>query len=561
MAPARKKTRLSSDNDDMQPALANDNQSAPNTTSPHDGARHASLSMDPNAAGVVSGNSSNSTSTPRKRSPHQAAPGPRHSWYSAASWKAKALPTAAVVARECVSVDKGVSSESSSKEDGTRKPSQSVSNSFKGSSRKSGPLVAEATRVHAVPDPASVPKPRKSLGADEKGKVCEKQQAKSVPVESKGIVEEEAPLPPEPAATPAPLEDDAKAETTSMRPASGGWFGWWSRPDGDNSEAEGLKSSNKTAIDDAIAEQANDTPLPGTPELDAQDDASTQQGSAAEDLIGGPQPEMSTSTKYGSARSWFGLWSKAQKEQAEEEERQREADRVHREQSEQETGEPRVEQASLPPVQVTGEAEATTTNVKSTESVEPKDDEDRPRSSGWAFWSKDKPKERSKVSEEDTQKLVGELAVADTPSQSHPEAAQFNEQRDANAEVKRSGSLLQRGRKQNVKSKDLSGETTAAATPTGSQVQTPAFFTPNDTPESSPAPVQRGKLKQIHPNLVLPTFRDTYPTVSEMGYLDRLTRYIGSSLHLTQPAKSVQHPHVSPQPHKVHKAIAIGVHG
>ena len=571
MAPARKKTRLSGDNDvDTEPAPANDNQSAQNTKD--DGAKHVvSMESAPKAGGAVSGSSSShNTTTPRRRSP-QAAPGTRASWYSAASWKSKASPTAAVVKPESISVDKGVSSESSSKEDGNRRPSQNVSKSFKGASRKSVPLVAEATRVYAVPDPASVPKSRKSLGGDEKVKTSEKQQEKPLPVESKAaVVEEEAPLPPEPepelTPTPAPAEDDAKTETASMRPASGGWFGWWSRPDGESSEAEVLKSNNKMAIDGAIAEQATDTPLPGTPDVVPQEDTNAQQqGEDEEDPSGELRPEMSANTKYGSTRSWFGLWSKAQKEQAEEEERQREADAVQREGNGQPTAEqpaePQAEVQQTSTMQAPVVAEAAAKDDKATETAKPQDDEDRPRSSGWAFWSKDKPKERSKASEEDTQKLVGELAVADTPSQSHPEVAQFNEQRDKNVEVKRSGSLLRRGRKQKSKDKDLSGETTAAATPTESQTQTPAFFTPNDTPEGSPAPIQRGKLKQTHPNLVLPTFRDTYPTVNNLGYLDRLTQYIGSSLHLTQPARPPQHPLVSPHPHKVHKAIAIGVHG
>ncbi|KAF2216422.1 hypothetical protein CERZMDRAFT_33406 [Cercospora zeae-maydis SCOH1-5] len=474
------------------------------------------------------------------RRPPQDAPVTRPSWYSAASWKSKASPTAQV-ARESISVAQGVSSESSSKDDISRRPSQSVSKSFKGSNRKSVPLVAEETRVYAVPDPAS--QPEKPPSAENK-------------------VAESAPLPPEPQTAPA--EQDAKTETANMRPSSGSWFGWWSRPDGDGSDAEMLKSKNKAALEGMAVEQASDTPLPETPEVTPAENAETvRQGDGIEDapseLAAG---EMSTNTRYNSTRSWFGLWSKAQKEQAQkehaaedEQQRQGQADVTRQPDP---VSSPPSEQ--LPPaVQISAERESTSQDLKAGEVVKLKSDADRPRSSGWAFWSKEKPQETSNVNNEETQKQVGEIAVADTPSQSHPEAAQYNEQRDPKAEVKRGSSLLRRGRKQ--KPTDISGDTTAAATPSDSHAQTPAFFTPNDTPEGSPAPVQRGKLKQTAPNLVLPTFRDTYPCENSPGYLNRLTQYIGHSLHLSQPAKPAQHPYILQQPHKVRRAVAIGVHG
>lgn len=61
--------------------------------------------------------------------------------------------------------------------------------------------------------------------------------------------------------------------------------------------------------------------------------------------------------------------------------------------------------------------------------------------------------------------------------------------------------------------------------------------------------------------MVSPSFRDTYPKVAHHGYLDRLTQYIGQSLRLTDARKPALHPLISEQPHKVKKAIAIGIHG
>lgn len=88
------------------------------------------------------------------------------------------------------------------------------------------------------------------------------------------------------------------------------------------------------------------------------------------------------------------------------------------------------------------------------------DDADHAAPSGWAFWSTDRTRTQT-ATPGGTQKQIGELAVADTPSQSHPEAAQFNEQRDGTkAKPKRNGSLLRRKRA-NPDKAELSGDSSA----------------------------------------------------------------------------------------------------
>lgn len=529
-----------------------------------------------------------------------AIPGKEHtrtgSWYSTASspWRSgassKAAPLVAQVARESISVAQGVSSSSSearqsgearSDEEGRpRRPTQSVSKSFKGTtSRKSIPLVAEATKVHATSNVPSVPKSRKVMG--EKGgrgketPAKEQRREESGEGERKEVVVEEAPLPPEPESgvmQDVDLKEESKdTDSASVRTSSGSWFGWWSRPDGygsDTEKKEGGKSATKAALDGGADGDAASTPLPGTPEDEpdkrlAQPDAMVEE----EDPSGKLQPEISMNTASG--RSWFGLWSSKQNQQAVAEEQQR-RDSEQRDHSEEQ---PDVEVAADPATAAEDKNSAdakVTSKAKGTEN-----EEERPRSSGWAFWSKEPA-----PSTDLTQKQIGELAVADTPSQSHPEAAQFNEQREERKleeiGVKRSSSLLRLNRGKNKKSKDLSGETTAAATPDDSQFQpTPTASgrqTPVEVPTVSmgpeselPQPVQRGKKSgvQSRPNLILPTFRDTYPAAPNPGYVDRLTSYIGQTLHISgfEPLKPAYHPFVNPTPRKIRKAIAIGVHG
>lgn len=538
------------------------------------------------------------TSDNNKYDSPTATPGKEHtrtgSWYSTATspWRSgtsKAAPLVAQVARESISVAQGVSSSSSearqsgdvrSDEEGRpRRPTQNVSKSFKGpTSRKSIPLVAEATKVHATSNVPSMPKGRKPMGekrgTGNAGPVQGECNDEAVGDERKEIVVEEAPLPPEAESETmqdVDLKEDGKdADSASVRTSSGSWFGWWSRPDGYGSDTEKKDdgtSANKAALDGVPGEDATSTPLPGTPEGEPPNSIpqSTVNPTVPdeEEATAKLQPEMSVNTT--SSRSWFGLWSTKQNQQAVAEEQQR-RESEHRHVAEE------------PDIEVTADPLATAddknaTEGKDTMKAKAKDEEDRPRSSGWAFWSKEPA-----PSADLTQKQIGELAVADTPSQSHPEAAQFNEQREAQkAEevgVSRSSSLLRLKRGKAKKPKDLSGETTAVATPDESQFQpTPTASGPQTPVEPAtmaaeaesevPRPVQRGKKSAVQnrPNLILPSFRDTYPMASAPSYVEKLTSYIGQTLHIYEPLKPVNHPLINPTPPRIRKAIAIGVHG
>ena len=86
------------------------------------------------------------------------------SWYGGGSWKAKSSPVTRI-ACENISVAKGATTQAS--EETSRRPSQSVSKSVRGS-RKSVPLAAEATRVHATSDASDQSRPRYT--SEEKGK-------------------------------------------------------------------------------------------------------------------------------------------------------------------------------------------------------------------------------------------------------------------------------------------------------------------------------------------------------------------------------------------------------
>ncbi|GAB7357924.1 hypothetical protein MBLNU230_g0091t1 [Neophaeotheca triangularis] len=495
----------------------------------------------------------------------------RSSWYSTASWRSKASPVAQV-ARESISVAQGATSEALAESgrqisEASSRPGQYMSKSMRGS-RKSIPLAAEATRVHATSDAGDQSRPRQNSAKSFRG-MDGGNESKEAQEEPK-LVSETAPLPPEPPVQPT-IEEESKSDAGSVEQPSKpqqptSWFGWWSRPDG-------YDAGNEKGRQNATKQEATETPLPSDGE-EAQ--SSVEPGQDLPAGVGhGPemitdtaaeqgaklQPEASVNQSY--TRSWFGLWSNAQYDQSKREDTAKEP-------------EPSPKAAPVAP-EVTVSAEPETaaqdkndSDTSTQNTNRPDSNEERPRSSGWAFWSTDRPKEAAPTPG-GTQKQVGELAVADTPSQSHPEAAQFNEQREdqssAQSTAKRTASLLRpkRGRTDQETGKASPGAS-SAVTPASSRVVTPAE-TPSATPpreaSEAPKPVPRGKQPQTKPNLILPAFHDVYRPALNPGYLERIGSYVAQSLRI--PGSQIQppplHASIAPSPHKVRRAIALGIHG
>lgn len=462
----------------------------------------------------------------------------RSSWYTG-SWRSKASPVAQI-AKENISVAQGATSEAS---EATRPPA-SVSQSVRGGSRKSVPLVAEPTRVHATSDASDQSRPR--VRSDEKRK-----DDNGLRENKSEVVVEEAKMPPEPAL------EATKVGEAGARPASGTWFGWWSRPDGYGSDTE--SKAKKQKLDTAV-EEASSTPLPGTPQCEAVDtkmkDAEGTDGTKAQEDAQTKTEQPVKESTQPSTRSWFGLWSTAQNQQAVE-------------------GQTQTKPPEQPEITVSPEPPSVEDVVNAHDGQKPEDkksNDERPKSSGWAFWSSDRPREPAPTPG-GTQKQVGELAVADTPSQSHPEAAQFNEQREESkattkSEPKRTGSLLRPKRANANKSKEkpaLSPANSSSATPTVSQIPTPSSETPPPEPSEPSKAAQKGKTPQVQtrPNLILPSLRDTIPSVPNPGYVERLTSYLAQSLRIpgSQPGPPPQHVFISSQPPKIKRAVALGIHG
>ncbi|KAJ9638819.1 hypothetical protein H2199_006679 [Coniosporium tulheliwenetii] len=355
------------------------------------------------------------------------------------------------------------------------------------------------------------------------------------------------PLPPDPLKTQDGAGDNetkSEQQEASKAPAvTSYWRGWWSKPDADAAETP----KSKDAAKDVSAEEARRTPLPGSTPVEetvlqskAAEPVSADPTVAKSQLANGdvkpaaPGTQDESKDKGSQSRSWFWLWSSAENAKSNppstEEQQPQEAA------STAETQAPAKDVPSVvEPPQAQGPAEDASVPSK-TAAEEPR------KSSAWAFWLREKPDGDTASDTASTHKQIGELAVADTPSQSHPEAAQFNEP-----------APKIRGRKP---SKQIT------STPS-----TPAKVSPSDSPALKPAdqqpPVKETQttkaavpLKPPQPNLLLPNFYETYRPAPTTSYWQSFRRYFVANKEPDTP-----HLHINPSPPRVKKALAIGVHG
>jgi hypothetical protein len=360
-------------------------------------------------------------------------------------------------------------------------------------------------------------------------------------------------------------ESDTELGGGDARPQSGNWLKWWSRPDGYGSDTEKLqteRAAKKPRVD--ITEEEVNTTQPEGPPTQAVQEVEKYADKNVEDT--NAKPEMTSN----SSRSWFRMWSNAQNEQAvAEQNAENDANGDRQNGDIQDKPNPNIASNDTIITTAASGTAGTTGDAASKDHNGP--EASRPKPSGWAFWSTEKITTVGETSAVDgTQMEVGELAVADTPSQSHPEAAQFNEQRKerkpASSNItKGAASLLNKASKgisESAAPAQSHAESATASKPRPEAAAIPQLKATLEDIEP-PAPVYRNKETQSRPNIVLPTFRDSFSPPPTIGYLDRLTSYLAQSLHIpgAEPPRPPTYPYISRTPHRVKKAIAIGIHG
>jgi len=468
----------------------------------------------------------------------------RKSWYG--SWNQKSAPKAQVsqeVLSTSAPVNKGLEQRKRPSTPGTpNSPKRLMSGS---SSVKDVPLAASMTRLEVTSRHSS------------EAEVSQKDEKKEEASEPSTTVVPDPPLPPDPMNQNATKAGQPKENSQAKQPASSGWFGWWSRPDGYDEKEE----QKKRQIE-AITEEAKNTPLPGlTPQPSPEQSTVVPPTSEGKPLTEEPKlaDQVSTTAADGTqSRSWFWLWSKSQNAQVQEvatapdnKESQKSDDskKTDTEQAKPVDSSKAAGKPSKPPEVVVEELAKDTLKEPLT----------RRKSNSWAFWSKEKPDSEQKA-DGSVHKQVGEIAVADTPSQSHPEAAQFNEQEAPLPKDKdqlKPKATQPRGRKE----KDTPSK------PSTPSVSTPSKVTPSQSPTlkaTEPAPTKQLKQaakaikdERVQPDLLLPEFRNTYSLLSESSFWEKIRRFF-----LNDSAESsALNLHITKDPPRIKKAIAIGIHG
>jgi hypothetical protein len=158
-----------------------------------------------------------------------------------------------------------------------------------------------------------------------------------------------------------------------------------------------------------------------------------------------------------------------------------------------------------------------------------------PAGSSWAFWSTDNKKTTSSQSNTQT---AGQLAVTGESSQDQPEPA-------------RTAPLNETSKKDNKKAK--SGK---RSRPLSSEVETtPQTISEEVGPKASTSQ-SPANVKVSPPNLLLPSVKSTYRLMENPSILQQITRLI---LHGQQ--KPIKHVFLVKDSPKIHKALAIGIHG
>jgi hypothetical protein len=415
-------------------------------------------------------------------------------------------------------------------------------------------------------------------------------------VSTDGLVQPSEP----PASAPTPAAstvDEPPLPPSPPKPAAS-WglpfAGWWSRPDG-YAEAE------------ATTDDAQNTPLPGpSPSEDpdtsakglgaaqvnnttcaadtspAQPTGATGTGTAtaitsvdrsldqpadeSSDVPVDKSPETpadkstdKSAHKSTPSGSWFWLWSTTQNAQAASPPPQPPSGDFFT---------PNVDQPPPPPSTDPPAVPAETTPQATAATSKP---------SGWAFWYTDKPSTHDKSVNGEAQRHVGEVAVLDTPSQSHPEAAQFNEQEQVATNTPREnpGQLPKKESLAKKSFASLRGRPKAKSTASETLKNTPASTNPTTPTKSSPtrdlahtelasavssapaSPIvnQASSVKQEPANLILPEFKNTYRFVQQKSFWRQVRQYfLGRE-------SQMPHLHIVPAPPRISKAVAIGVHG
>lgn len=510
----------------MPPRKKTKPDEAPTTTTSQQQPPPESQSQQPDSAEQKPATEASFPQTPRRQNTDRSvSQANRGSWYgNTGSWKAKAAPVAELAKDGLAMAERALpKNKESPKEDVPTSPAKLLSDKRRRSS-KAAPSVASLSQINASPSRSN---DSLAVSDPERPKTALSKQL-DPPLPPNPVKSNGAPEPAKEAVEVPKIEEPATDAGKQVPPqARTSWYGWWSKPD--TAATSISEASSKESI------QARDTakkiPLPATtPGEELQNPVQVvgnvegqEEGTKSKE-----QADTASVNSTGQSKGWFASWSKAQN--------------VRAEPSPVVEGTTEGRTESQPPPDT--EAKETPKPEGDKAEANTKNGEQPQKSSSWAFWSKES--QISHVGQDDNalHKSVGELAVADTPSQSRPEAAQFNEEQEALKEPAKA----KRGRARG-KDTDGKGSVSLPVTPVPA---TPLTTTPDHSPTRKPVETKKPKSPA---NQVLPAFLNTYKLAEQPSIWEKIRRVLVGS----EPESP--HLHLIREPPRFKKAIAIGVHG
>lgn len=309
---------------------------------------------------------------------------------------------------------------------------------------------------------------------------------------------------------------------------SSGWLGWFSK----SGETEKARNAGEEHA-------RSKEPVSGASIVPAQQPVPTDTRPPDEVVVNMAKKSAAAETFTPQKRSWLQMWGSAPASEGEGDERK---DPVVTPTAANE-GNP-----ATPATEEDSSKPQTSSNETAAPSVRPAE---TAKSSGWAFWSRDKSKETSAVSQGDEQ--VGELAISDTPSQNRPKRASISI-----ADSKDMPNAAKAENQDRPESSTARSETTVETPrpdPKPNSQSTPSQIAATAKTKSTDLGASK-ELQKALPNLILPSFRDTFLPEESLSLLQQIQR-------LFSPAKVPEsnHVHVVRDPPRLKRALAIGVHG
>lgn len=474
-------------------------------------------------------------------------------WYNR-TWPRKAAPVTQIARESISSASNAVSEIASTSLSGSNtslKSSRSTSIQLTRKPSRAAPADATTTKVNAVPGAPSPPLSSDECRNESKKTIQEdferpmKQATKDISVESLKSPPENMPDEDTQSSRKKSTQKEVdNTESPAQRPAdpdlnASRWLGWFSRPVLDQSKSEEIRpdgtsptpagSSEQNKLQVTHAEGGQSQPPMGqaaeSKTCNEKDKSSTKQ-------VDPSQPDTLEQTiSNPSKRTWLQMFSNTS------------------------VGVPETVNAlnasetSLPVAQPSQNSDTSQSDAKATsiESSPPPDLPGDGKSSGWAFWSRER-KDSSTATEPDCH--IGELAVSNTPSQKRPKRTSISLEKPAEVSTD-----VKKTKKQTNKQPSKQGE------------RQQAISVPQEAPRKEPKKDSSGSrtqdieiaskaLQKAVPNQLLPSFQDTFLLQESPTLMQQLARLLGYT-----KSPEPKHLHLSRDPPRIENALAIGVHG